>query len=225
MRQFSGVRFLPPLLLAGLLFPAGPAALGAGAARLTAAERAQGWKLLFDGRSLRDWRGYGLDAAPATWRVEEGELRAGGEPALVSEEFFKDFELIFDWQVEAGGRAAVHFRIGDEDLPLSLGGVVFELAGPESEPGGNGGLQAPVRSAAPEPGRWHTARLVVFGQRVEYWVNGAQVNSFTVDGREWRAAVASSRFQVVQGYGLDRNGPLALSGDGARFKNIRARPL
>lgn len=197
----------------------------AGPVRLTAVERAAGWKLLFDGRSLRDWRGYGSDTAPANWRAEEGELRASGEPALVSEELFEDFELSFEWLVETGGRAAAHFRIGDEDLPLSLGAVIFELAGPDGEAGGNGGLHAPARAVAPEPGRWHAARLVVYGQRVEYWVNGAQVNSFSIDGREWRAAVASSRFQVVSGYGLERNGPLALSGERARFRNIKARPL
>lgn len=219
------MRIPPPLLLAGLLISGAVIASGAGPVRLTAAERAQGWKLLFDGRSLRDWRGYGADTAPANWRVEEGELRAAGEPALVSDELFENFELSFEWQIEAGGRAAVHFRIGDEDLPLSLGAVIFELAAPDGEAGGNGGLHAPARLGAAEAGRWHTARLVVYGQRVEYWINGAQVNGFNIDGREWRAAVASSRFQVVPGYGLERKGPLALSGERARFRNIKARPL
>jgi len=206
------------LLLAG-------AAIGSEPPRLTAAERAQGWKLLFDGRSVRDWRGYGLSKAPESWRVVEAELRAAGEPALVSEEMFGNFELIFEWLIEEGGAAAAHFRIGDEDLPLSLGGVVFELAGPEVATGGNGGLHAPSRSGTLEPGRWHTARLVVFGNRVEYWIDGGQVNGYNIDGRDWRAAVASSRFQVVPGYGLERRGPVALSGERARFRNIKARPL
>ena len=38
---------------------------------LTAAEKAAGWQLLFDGRSLDGWRGYRRDALPeAGWEVE-----------------------------------------------------------------------------------------------------------------------------------------------------------
>lgn len=215
------IRLLPILLwlLATGVAPA------AEAPRLTAAERAQGWRLLFDGKSLRDWRGLGLSKAPKSWRVGEGELRATGEPALVGEELFENFELTCEWLVEAGGSAAVHFRLGDEDLPLSLGGVIFELAGPEATTGGNGGLHPPSRAQVPEPDRWHTARLLVYGNRVEYWIDGGQVNGYSIDGRDWRTAVSSSRFQVVPDYGLARRGPVALSGERARFKNIKARPL
>lgn len=212
-----------PLLALALL--AVPVARGAAPVRLTAAERVQGWKLLFDGQTLRDWRGYGQSRAPASWRVEEGDLLAGGGPALVGEGVFEDFELTLEWLVEPGGSAAVHFRLGDEELPLSLGGVVFELAGPDAEPGGNGGLQPAARVTSPDLGRWHTARLVVFGQRVEYWIDGAQVNGFTIGGRDWRAAVANSRFQVVEDYGSADRAPVALSGERARFRNIKARPL
>lgn len=213
------------LPLLALILLAGPVAWSAGPARLTASERAQGWRLLFDGRTLRDWRGYGQSRVPDSWRVAEGELRAGGGTALVGGEIFEDFELSLEWQVEPGGSAAVHFRLGDEDLPLSLGGVVFELAGPDAEPGGNGGLLPAARVSSPEPGRWHTARLVVYGQRVEYWIDGAQVSGFTIGGRDWRAAVANSRFQVVEDYGLADRSPVALSGERARFRNIKARPL
>ncbi len=221
--QHGGVRIRLTLLALNLL--AVSIAHSAGVVRLTAAERAAGWRLLFDGQSLRDWRGYGQSRAPSTWRAVEGELRAGGGPALVGEGAFDDFELTLEWLVESGGSAAVHFRLGDEDLPLSLGGVVFELAGPDAESGGNGGLVPSSRPSAPESGRWHTARLVVFGQRVEYWIDGAQVNGFTIGARDWRAAVANSRFQVVEDYGLTGSTPIALSGERARFRNIKARPL
>ena len=32
---------------------------------LTAAERAAGWRLLFDGRTLTGWRGLGYDSVPS----------------------------------------------------------------------------------------------------------------------------------------------------------------
>src|SRR5262245_57824044 len=43
---------------------------------LTAAEKAAGWQLLFDGRSLDGWRGYRRDTPPdAGWEVKDGTLR------------------------------------------------------------------------------------------------------------------------------------------------------
>jgi hypothetical protein len=199
--------------------------LPAETAKLTAGERTQGWRLLFDGATTRDWHGYGQNKAPADWQAREGELWAGGREALVHDSPWVDFELVFEWRAEEGGAAAAHFRIGGEDAPLSLGGVIFELAGGDAEPGGNGGLHRATGGGAPAAGHWHTARLVVYGHRVEYWINGAQVNGYTIDGREWRAALANSRFQVVPDYGLNRSGLVALSGDKARFRNIKARPL
>ena len=46
-----------------------------GANELTASERAAGWRLLFDGRTLKGWRGLGYDSVPtAHWKVVDGEI-------------------------------------------------------------------------------------------------------------------------------------------------------
>src|SRR5206468_2974261 len=38
--------------------------------RLTRAERSEGWRLLFDGKTLAGWRGLGYDSVPtAHWKV------------------------------------------------------------------------------------------------------------------------------------------------------------
>ena len=34
---------------------------------LTAAEKADGWKLMFDGKSLAGWRGYKTETPPTGW--------------------------------------------------------------------------------------------------------------------------------------------------------------
>ena len=41
---------------------------------LTAAEKADGWKLMFDGKSLGGWRGYKTEKPPAGWRAFDGDL-------------------------------------------------------------------------------------------------------------------------------------------------------
>src|SRR5690606_27648639 len=60
-------------LIAGLA----PLRLGAQEAtmnRLTDAERAAGWRLLFDGTSTAGWRGYMRNDMPAGWQVVNGTL-------------------------------------------------------------------------------------------------------------------------------------------------------
>src|SRR3954468_15751963 len=80
---------------------------------LTASERADGWRLLFDGKTLAGWRGLGYDSVPtAHWKVVDGaimKIASGnvpkmpdGQPAnggdLMTTDTFRDFDLIFDWK-------------------------------------------------------------------------------------------------------------------------------
>ena len=46
-------------------------------------EKKAGWKLLFDGKSLRGWRGYKMKKPPAAWKVVDGAV--GDEIAKKSE--------------------------------------------------------------------------------------------------------------------------------------------
>src|SRR5438477_4277944 len=84
---------------------------------LTAKERADGWRLLFDGKTFAGWRGLGYDSVPtAHWKIENGTIKkvpngdiprlADGQPAaggdLMTTETFGDFELSWEWKI---GRA------------------------------------------------------------------------------------------------------------------------
>src|SRR5688572_13154854 len=57
-------------------------------ARLTAAERAAGWKLLFDGTTTTGWRGFKKTGFPVKgWSVDAGRLKhaaSGGSPTADS---------------------------------------------------------------------------------------------------------------------------------------------
>src|SRR5688572_6560562 len=67
---------------------------------LTAAERAAGWRLLFDGTTTAGWRGYMKQGAPAGWQAVDGALTrvaAGGD--IVTTDKYRNFELVVDWKV------------------------------------------------------------------------------------------------------------------------------
>src|SRR2546423_4996456 len=51
---------------------------------LTNAERAAGWRLLFDGRTGAGWRGYRQAALPAGWPAERGALARGRSGGHIS---------------------------------------------------------------------------------------------------------------------------------------------
>lgn len=96
---------------------------------LTPDEKAAGWRLLFDGQTLRGWRGLGRDTVPtAHWTVEDGAIKKipsgevpvarDGQPIgggdLMSEETFGDFELTWDWKVSPGGNSGVKYNVSEE---------------------------------------------------------------------------------------------------------------
>lgn len=195
-------------------------------ARITAFAKAQGWRLLFDGESFAGWHSFGSDRVTANWTVREHAICAVGEGrALVSDAVVGDFELSLAWRVEAGGRAEVFFRLAeDRDLPAHTG-LVFQLAGPDVECGGTGGVVAPLERFEPVPGRWHEARLVVWGRQVEHWIDGRLLLSYRIGDGPWKTGLASSRYAEFRDYGQLQRGGLALGGREAMFRNLKLRPL
>ena len=96
--------------------------------RLTAAERAGGWRLLFDGRSLAGWRGLGYPGIPeGHWTVEDGAIKkvatskvapgadgrrpTGGD--LMTEATFGDFELAWEWKISPGGNSGLKYNVSE----------------------------------------------------------------------------------------------------------------
>lgn len=83
---------------------------------LTPAESSAGWKLLFDGKTMRNWQ----DPSTKTprgdaWTIEDGCLKATKHPRitedLVSAGTYRDFELKWDWKLSPGANSGVKYRI------------------------------------------------------------------------------------------------------------------
>src|SRR5262249_32439438 len=108
---------------------------GAGAAdnELSAKEKAEGWKLLFDGRSFKGWEDQAKKSPPGTsFVIEDGCLKSIPHPAidedLFTEETFQDFELVFDWKISPGGNSGVKYRIQDRVMLVDeVKGQKFEV--------------------------------------------------------------------------------------------------
>ena len=155
---------------------------------LTDSEKAAGWKMLFDGRSLQGWRLYNKKAAPESgWKVEDGLLKKvakqrGGD--IITEAMFEDFDLTWEWRIAVGGNNGVKYLV-TEERP-SAPGPEYQMIDDDGHPDGKLGAKRQTASfyevlppAADKPlkppGEWNSSRVLIQGNHVEHWLNGAKV--------------------------------------------------
>ena len=203
---------------------------------LTAADRAAGWRLLFDGASLEGWKPLGEGHAADRWRVEGDALRLlPGEGELVSEAAFRDFELELEWRVASGAELAFAYAVGDEEAAdafryTSAGSAPANAPrGAAGERRGEAVLPEALRVLRPV-GEYNHARVVAVGGRVEHWLNGIRILALDMGGAEWAARARAGGWKDDPALAELRKLPLgsvALQRSGADvwFRNVKLRPL
>ena len=204
---------------------------------LTAAEKKEGWKLLFDGKSLAGWRAYKSETPPTGWRAENGELTRVGEGGdLMTAEQFGDFELRFEWKVTANGNSGVIYRIATtEEFPWQTGPEYQILhnqghrdgKAPITSAGSNYAVNPPSKDLTRPVGEWNEGRLVARGNHVEHWLNGEKVVEYEIDSPDWLERVKASKFAKLANYGRIKRGYIALQdhGDVVSYRNIKIKVL
>ena len=204
---------------------------------LTEAERAQGWELLFDGSSMAGWRGYNRPDLGPGWAAVDGTLaRAGRGGDIITERRFADFELAFEWRVEAGGNSGVFYRAAEGEEWIYHSAPEFQVLDDErhadgrselTSAGSNYGLHLAPRGVVRPAGAWNTARIVVEGSRVEHWLNGVRVVEYELGSPDWEERVANSKFVEWPAYGRARTGHIGLQdhGDPVWYRNLKVREI
>ena len=197
-----------------------------------------GWKVLFDGKSTSEWRGYKQKDMPATgWSIENGILEnKGGGGDLVSREEYADFDLALEWRVPEGSNSGIFFHASEDHDYVWESAPEMQILddahhpdgkNPKTSAGSNYALIAPPPNVTRPIGCWNEVRLSVRGSHVEHWMNGVKLLEYELWTPEWKALVAASKFSKMPGYGLNKTGRIALQdhGDAVSFRDIRIRPL
>ncbi len=96
---------------------------------------ADGYYVLFDGKTFNGWRGYGKDRVPSKWTIEDGCIKfngtGGGEAQegdggdLIFAHKFKNFELELEWKVSKGANSGI-FYLAQEVTTENDGETRFE---------------------------------------------------------------------------------------------------
>jgi Domain of Unknown Function (DUF1080) len=106
------------ILRIGALTVAAAACACAADNELTAKEKAEGWKLMFDGKSFAGWEDPAKKSpAGENYAIDDGCLKSLKKPRITEDLFtvdtYSDFEMQFDWKVSPAGNSGVKYRIQD----------------------------------------------------------------------------------------------------------------
>lgn len=206
---------------------------------LTAAEKAAGWKLLFDGTTIDQWRGFKREGVPENWTVVDGALTLTTPRRavdLVTVEQFADFDFKFDWQLVEGSNSGVMYYVTEAADATYHTGPEYQILDNARHPDGKNpltsagacyALYAPARDVTRPIGEWNEGRIVLNKGRGEHWLNGEKVAEFDMNSAEWKEKVLGSKFKEWSGFGVARRGHLALQQHGARvaYRNLKIRTL
>jgi hypothetical protein len=211
---------------------------------LTKKEKADNWKLLFDGTTATGWvkgDGSAVTTATGAWEIVDGALTlkkgAQGGDIYTTDEY-GDFEFSADFNIETGTNTGIKYLCHKYDKGGNLGcefQIIDDINGEDNKLanhllGSFYDVLPPVEAnkKVNPPGQWNTIRIVVKGKNVQHWVNGVKVLEYTRGSDEFMAGIAKSKFSKVEPvFGTvekgriqlqDHHGPVA-------FKNIKVRVI
>ena len=216
---------------------------------LTSLEKADGWKLLFDGKAVTGLQGLQKrEFLKEGWEIREGTLvlpksvKQSGKPTggdLVTSELFGDFEFKFDFKLTASALSGVLYfaRGGAGGKPTGHEfQIIDDVHHPEGLKGGPlfrtgalyGVLPAPdtKKFFSTEAVEWNRGRISVMGNHVEHWLNGQKVLEYECGSAALKQAVATNKPKVHPLFGIKIKSSLAIldKGEEVAFRNLKVRP-
>ncbi len=200
---------------------------------LTAEEQAQGWRLLFDGKSLEGWV---VPGRKEGWTVEDGTIvcQAQGGGDLRTAKQYDDFDLSLDFRLTPGANSGVFIRVGDPNDPVQTGIEVqlYDSFGKQPSRWECGAIYdclAPSQIACRPAGEWNTLQVTCRAKRITVRLNHEQI--IEMDLNRWTTAHknpdgSDNKFRTPYRE-MPRQGFISLQDHGHRiwFRNLKIRQL
>ena len=220
---------------------------------LTNEEKAQGWILLFDGKTNEGWRGYNKTTFPAAWTVENGALRlkgsGNGEAGAVDggdivydKQKFSNFNLKIEWKISEGGNSGIFYLA--QEVPgkeIWRTAPEFQVLDNDRHPdallGKDGNRKAgslydliPAKPQNTKPaGEWNTVEIISYQGTIVHKQNGETILEYHLWTPEWNELVKNSKFPS---YNPDwakvaKEGLIGLQdhGNDVWYRNVKIRKL
>jgi cytochrome c len=215
---------------------------------LTAKEKKQGWKLLFDGKTLNGWHNFNSDKIGEAWEVVDGaihlsrkqqegfQVKGGGD--IVTSGEFENYELSIEWKIAPCGNSGIIFNVTESPAyeyvwqtgpeMQVLDNACHPDAKIEKHRAGNlyDLIKSPTESVKPA-NEWNLARIKLNKGRLQLWLNGVIQVETKMFTPAWDALIKGSKFKDMAGFGKAKKGHISLQdhGDLVWFKNIKIKEL
>lgn len=220
---------------------------------LSAQEKHQGVRLLWDGRTANGWRGIYKTSFPAKgWTMDQGVLTihastgqeegSGGD--IITQEEYSAFEFQFDFKLTEGANSGVKYFVKESYDSKGKSGIGLEyqvlddLRHPDAKLGRNGDRtlsslydlipRKDIPAAMRKIGQWNHGRIVVYPNgHVEHWLNGYKMLEYEKGSKAFLDLVAISKYKNWKGFGLWKNGHILLQdhGNEVSYRSLKIRLL
>jgi hypothetical protein len=219
---------------------------------LSEQEKAQGVKLLFNGKDFAGWRAvHGTEMPTAHWNIQNGEINVspsdGSETGndIVTTEQYGAFELTFDFKFTDSANSGVKYFVNEsfESGGKSGIGLEYQILDDEKHPDAKMGVVgnrtlASLYDLIPsyklekrfqrKIGDWNQGRIVVYPNNiVQHWLNGFKVLEYERKSNIFDALVARSKYEKYKGFAAGDKGNILLQdhGNNVSFRNLKIREL
>ena len=214
---------------------------------LSAKEKKEGWKLLFDGTTTSGWRKFKSDKIGAAWKVKDGALyldatnkkdwQTGDGGDIVTEGVYENYELSIEWKIQACGNSGIIFNVqeGNYDYVWHTGPefqVLDNACHPDAKiikhrAGDLYDLISCKTETVKPAGEWNEARILASKGNYSFWLNGTEVTSVNMNSPEWKTLIAGSKFKNMPDFGKFTKGRISLQdhGDQVWYRNIKIKEL
>lgn len=219
---------------------------------LTAYEKKDGWKLLFDGKSNKGWKSAKSGGFPSQgWLIDKGTisvLSSGGKESknggdIVTNEQYAAFDLSFEFKLSPGANSGVKYfvTLAENSQGSAIGleyQVLDDTLHPDAKLGREGNrtlaslydlIKADKQKRFLRPiGAWNFGRIIVYpNNKVEHYLNGVKVLEYERGSKEYRDLVAISKYAVWKNFGEAPKGHILLQdhGDAVSYRSIKIKLL
>ena len=218
---------------------------------LSPEEAAEGWKLLWDGKTTDGWRSDRQAKFPEKgWSVTDGVLQVhsnkgavpGGGGNIITARKYKNFILKVDFKISQGANSGVKYFVNPGTYSAADIGCEYQILDDLHHPDAKEGVKGnrtlgslydliPADRTANtyrfDKDGFNTACIIVDGDSVQHLLNGVKILEYTRNTQEFNALVAYSKFKGWNNFGNAAEGHILLQdhGDDVFFKNIKIKEI
>jgi len=206
---------------------------------LTAKQKADGWKMLFNGKDLEGWV---VKSGVAKYKVEDGAIVGTTTPGspnsfLTTKDKFRDFDLTFEVKLDSdplNSGVQIRSKLRGEKYGGRVYGPQIEI---ERSPGQSGFIYGEAAGGwqSPEPkskdkavnqhshfknGKWNSYRIRAVGRDIEVWINDHKITKLTYDEKRYKDNPEG--ILGLQVHGVGKRGPYSVRWRSIYLKKLQA---